>query len=560
MSSIRHKKFSFKDSISEFNQIRANALSGNLVIEIEDIASWMLCFSSGRLSGISGGIDAIDRWQRNLAIAALNLPPDRLVKSTDNREIFSNSNKIAQEFAAQEVLFDIIQFSQNKGDQLFYRFIPVADRNTQIQSILPLLEIQTILTAAIQSWQEWEKYGLAIYPPSLFLIIQKFGEVSSFEADNKEFQYLLSSIDGSKSLRNLAIYHQKKLIDVAKSLLPLLRSGAISLSPSKPLAPKPDPDHNLPMGAGLDLARTEISGSRGRLSRSISGLENRPNTDLTPLIACVDDSITVYKTLEKIITAHDCRCFGVQDPLKIIASLIRNKPDLIFLDLVMPVTNGYEVCEQIRKTPSLANIPVVILTGSDGLIDRVRTKFVGANGFLGKPIQAEAIVKMLDKYLDRKQSNKKVNHESGADSTENIDRNSQLNIADIISKQILVIDDDLNIREVVSMCLRKLKGWNVVTVGSGQAGLNIILNSCPDVIILDVMMPEMDGLAFLRQLRVHHADQFIPVVLLSANRYLPDQDFLTELGVVEIVSKPFLPYNLVQRIDRALAAQNTAAI
>ena len=65
----------------------------------------------------------------------------------------------------------------------------------------------------------------------------------------------------------------------------------------------------------------------------------------------------------------------------------------------MPITNGYEVCEQIRKTPSLKHIPVIILTGKDGLIDRMRSKMVGANGFLGKPVEAESVLQMIDKYL-----------------------------------------------------------------------------------------------------------------------------------------------------------------
>ena len=116
----------------------------------------------------------------------------------------------------------------------------------------------------------------------------------------------------------------------------------------------------------------------------------------------------------------------------------------------------------------------------------------------------------------------------------------------------IVIDDDRNIREVVSMCLHKLKGWDVLTAASGQEGLNRVQLHNPAVIILDVMMPEMDGLAFLRQLRANPSTQKIPVVLLTANRYLPDKDLLTQLGVVETISKPFLPVNLVRQIDKAL--------
>ncbi|MCY7368525.1 MAG: response regulator [Chamaesiphon sp.] len=269
----------------------------------------------------------------------------------------------------------------------------------------------------------------------------------------------------------------------------------------------------------------------------------------------MDDSLSVYISMEKIITDYGYRCFGIQDPLRIITGLLKNKPDLIFLDLVMPITSGYEVCEQIRKTPSLANIPIVIVTGNDGLIDRVRTKFVGANGFLGKPIQASAVTKMIDKYLEDKQSNLT---KSGKQS--NLISISETGIitpqhqaaVNSIRKQVLVVDDDQNIREVVSMCLHKLKGWDVLTAASGQEGLNGIQINNPDVIILDVMMPEMDGLAFLRRLRSTSATKQIPVILLTANRYLPDKSLLTELGVVETISKPFLPVNLVRQIDKAL--------
>jgi two-component system, chemotaxis family, response regulator PixG len=542
MSTTDRKTARFRELISEFNHIKVNALSGNLVIQVADVPSWMLCFSSGQLAGISGGIDAIERWERNLALASLNVPLDRLVKSNNHQEIFLNSNKIAQQCAIKEVLFDIIQFSQNQGDKLSYRFIPISERNSQVKSVLPLLDIKPLLSETIQSWREWEQSGLASCAPSLFPVVQKPEQLA--KSTDRNLQFLLTSIDGVTSLRSLAIHHQQKLLDVAKTILPLIKTGMITLSIVKQLTTDRSVEPISKIYSELDAV--EIS-----LPKDTEAHDPTENPKM-PLIACVDDSLSIYKLLEKIIIEHGYRSFGIQNPLKIIPSLIRNKPDLIFLDLVMPVTNGYEACEQIRKTPSLANVPIIILTGNDGLIDRVRTKFVGANGFLGKPIDAKAITKTIDKYLGKKQLNPTFDRSTKSVRILKSDRDANSGNANSDIKRVLVIDDDLNIREVVSMCLHKLKGWDVQTVSSGQEGLNQIQIQHPDAIVLDVMMPEMDGLAFLRQLRANTNTKIIPVILLTANRYLPDRDLLTELGVVEIVSKPFLPIDLVRQIDRAL--------
>jgi len=189
---------------------------------------------------------------------------------------------------------------------------------------------------------------------------------------------------------------------------------------------------------------------------------------------------------------------------------------------------------------------------------------------LGKPIQPEAVLKMIDKYLDKKQSGKTINYGDKSNrifiptpvipddtsSAVGLNQRGRLDLFNSIEKRILVVDDDRNIREVVSMCLHKLKGWDILTAASGQEGLNGIFTNHPHAIVLDMMMPEMDGLAFLRQLRANPNTENIPVVLLTASRHLPELKLLTELGVVEIVSKPFLPIDLVRQIDRALESKS----
>jgi chemotaxis family two-component system response regulator PixG len=75
------------------------------------------------------------------------------------------------------------------------------------------------------------------------------------------------------------------------------------------------------------------------------------------------------------------------------------KPALIFLDLVMPNANGYEICGQLRKLSIFKETPIVILTGQDGIVDRVRAKLVGASDFLSKPVDATTVVNVIRKYV-----------------------------------------------------------------------------------------------------------------------------------------------------------------
>lgn len=122
-----------------------------------------------------------------------------------------------------------------------------------------------------------------------------------------------------------------------------------------------------------------------------------------PLIACIDDSPQVCQLLEKILTEAGYRFVGIQDSVQAVPKLLEAKPDFIFLDLIMPIANGYEVCTQIRRVQAFRQIPVAILTGNDGVIDRVRAKVVGASDFLAKPINPHKILDLIAKYLDRNQ-------------------------------------------------------------------------------------------------------------------------------------------------------------
>ncbi len=131
-----------------------------------------------------------------------------------------------------------------------------------------------------------------------------------------------------------------------------------------------------------------------------------------------------------------------------------------------------------------------------------------------------------------------------------LEKNQRVNI--VGSKKILVVDDEEVIREIVQNCLEDLAGWNVITATSGQEALNKVITEEPDAIILDVMMPGINGLKFLRLLKENFVNYSIPVILLTAKLEFTNPRQLSNLDLAGVISKPFDPYELVEKIAEML--------
>ncbi len=111
----------------------------------------------------------------------------------------------------------------------------------------------------------------------------------------------------------------------------------------------------------------------------------------------------------------------------------------------------------------------------------------------------------------------------------------------------LIIDDDPDLLRLVRRTLEFTAGWDVVTAGSGAAGIELARSAALDVILVDVMMPEMDGYEVCRRLKADPATATVPIVLLTARRDL-NQARLAEIGVAGVVLKPFQPEELARQV------------
>ena len=121
-----------------------------------------------------------------------------------------------------------------------------------------------------------------------------------------------------------------------------------------------------------------------------------------------------------------------------------------------------------------------------------------------------------------------------------------------MSRRVLIIDDEEDIREVAALSLETVAGWDVLVAGSGAAGIIKARESHPDAILLDVMMPGMDGPTTFRELRKNPATARIPVLLLTAKVQSSDQRRFADLGVEAILFKPFDPLTLSNQIATVL--------
>ncbi|MGB3535384.1 MAG: response regulator [Microcoleaceae cyanobacterium] len=117
-----------------------------------------------------------------------------------------------------------------------------------------------------------------------------------------------------------------------------------------------------------------------------------------------------------------------------------------------------------------------------------------------------------------------------------------------MTKQILVIDDEEDIRELLQIALEMSTDWQVITAASGSEGVKSALQNQPDAIIVDVIMPEMDGPTTVQQLQQNPQTRHIPVIFLTAQTQTTKQPRYTELGVKAVLSKLIDPINFAKQV------------
>ncbi|NJL97526.1 MAG: response regulator [Synechococcaceae cyanobacterium SM2_3_2] len=371
--------------LSALQDIRQEKFTGLCKIKSSSKSIWQLYFYLGRCVYASGGNHPVRRWQRQVLKACPQMDPDKLKKidlkgilasKPDNWDYEILGYWLDQEIATptqlaeilqgilSEILFDVLQDSsvnlQLQPQMSFSRLqLPFS------RLLLPL-DVNVLFKQQQHEWQQWQSNHLESFLPNDALIIQD-DDLLKRNVNPGIYQSLTRLIATSQTLRDLAIARQRPVFEITKSLAPYIKNGLLSLVKVDDLPPPPLPQVK--------------------------------QTVRKPLIACVDDSAWMCQILEKVIVGTGYRFLGIQDPLRAIPTLLSQKPDVILLDLRMPVSNGYEICGQLRQLSAFQSTPIIILTGNDGVVDRVRARLAGATDFLSKTIEHHDLLDVLNKYL-----------------------------------------------------------------------------------------------------------------------------------------------------------------
>ena len=221
-------------------------------------------------------------------------------------------------------------------------------------------------------------------------------------------------------------------------------------------------------------------------------------------VLVVDDDPSVRELVARHLDRDGYRVETAADGQLALAKIKSFNPDVITLDLLMPHFDGWAVLNKLKQDPELRKIPVIILSITD---DRKLGFSLGASEFLTKPVDHKKLRQVVAKHLSGPQPG-----------------------------NLLVVEDDAATRNVIRRSFEG-DGWITYEATNGRQGMEIIAEARPQVIILDLLMPEMDGFDFLSELRQHRKWQEVPVIILTAKTLTADDHIRLEGNVEGILQK-----------------------
>ena len=204
-------------------------------------------------------------------------------------------------------------------------------------------------------------------------------------------------------------------------------------------------------------------------------------------VLIVEDNELNMKLFSDLLEAHGYRVIQTRDGLSALDLARKHKPDLILMDIQLPEVSGIEVTKWLKEADDLRHIPVIAVTAFAMKGDEDKIKEGGCEAYISKPISVLSFLQTIDGFLK----------------------------TGIMTARVLVVDDILaNVRLLEAKLTAEY--FEVLTAMDGVDALESCSESKPDIVLLDVMMPGMDGIEVCRRIKANCQTQHIPVVMVTA--------------------------------------------
>ncbi|MGD1902912.1 MAG: response regulator [Geitlerinemataceae cyanobacterium] len=267
------------------------------------------------------------------------------------------------------------------------------DRTARVDPVLIETSLSNLPAPLLQMASQWQQWGKLLCSPFDALILNEV-QKSAFFALWKERPLPVKGqrhtqlqpedaavqlIEGS-SVYKIATNLNVSVNNVVAWSLPYVKEGILSF-----------------VGDRQDVMTAEAEPSNLTFEEAARASEGR---ELRATIACIDDSKTVQKQVRGILGMSGYDVLGITEPAQALTALVRQRPAVILMDVNMPDVDGYELCSMLRQSRQLREIPIVMLTGRDGILDRLRAKTLGVEFYLTKPFDPERLLESIQKAID----------------------------------------------------------------------------------------------------------------------------------------------------------------
>ena len=244
-------------------------------------------------------------------------------------------------------------------------------------------------------------------------------------------------------------------------------------------------------------------------------------------ILVVDDEQDIREIIKIPLIADGFQVLEANNGKDAIEIAKKENPDLITLDIIMPHIDGFQAAKIIKEDPQTAHIPIIILS----VLSQDKKEFVqGIADYISKPFKPEELLIKIKDAMEK----------AGRDSR---------------SKNILIVDDDPDVIDIIKISLED-KGFSIVSASNGLEALEKLAIFIPDLIVLDIHMPKMNGYELIKRLKKEPRFNSVPIVVLTGT-YISKQDIqhgLT-LGAARYLTKPFTIDTLVKEIEGSLCPE-----